>query len=696
MPASIPIKLTQRRFRWVTHLGGWLALLGPWGLPALPSLAQETSKIERLIIQLDDSGVVNWDLANPRKPYPLVEIDRNGSVVKDKNENSVPKEINISFENRGSNRIFLVRVPVEFKLTGNGKKSFFEEKIKINGTDLIFCELLSPVFYSPVLPKGRLDCGNIEKQLKPLKKSIAGTLELTIYPGQNRRLLVGAAVWKKIHENLTDSFKEHVLVIQVDFFNELEKPARDKAFFQIGPGTELKSASSWKITASVAAARSPLALPELAEEGGDGSPGMGFKEDLGEIFRGDMSRSAPASGSLFLNANVGSRAAAQVTFKLYQGDLGDGEDPDVTVSDYRFDYFGKNNMILRYGKYTLAAPSSAVAVKEKGEGLEYRWRALSLGYLLKRESETGVADDADRDDSVTLLQLKNWSFSHKDESKGFHSLSATALYGREEKNLPEKEIYPYDYWTLGAEAFFFMPGWDENTGSSDFEKPHHSLKGSLAYYRSERNIREDGRRDGKGEVALLKLNWNHLRLRNASSGIKKTRGHQVNLTIGYGSGGGDERVDKGYLGETAAFRPDKLFLARLAGVLVDRDDPEAAQPLETAVIGKGLSNKHYAGLSYTNGHWTPITWLVKKFKLEDRLTSQSFQLGVHHYRLGTRGGLPDDDLGWEFDMGFNARAKPATFSFSSAYFDPGPALAGLIEGGPWSFKAEFSLTLDDL
>ncbi len=677
-----------------------LFLLVFFWVPIFPTLAQDPEP-KTLIVQLDDSGVANWNLTNPRKAFPLVKIEK-GKLVKDENGNPKPRKINLVFENRSSGRIFLVKIPVDLKISAFGYPNipgFFASEwdflwpiftafFSRNIGQVNICEALSPVFFSPQLPGGRLNpdkpCELPNEVLK--KGSISGTIQLTIYPGQSQSFLITADLWNKIYRNLTSDFKKHVLVMHVDFFNELEKPARNKAYFQIGASPELKSASNWKITATVGEARSPLEVPE--ENRGDGP-----------VYEGDTNRTRPATGNLFLNTNIGSRAAAVVAFKLYKGDLGDGEDPDVALGDYRFDYFGNNHLNFRYGKYTLAAPSSSIAVKEKGETFEYRVKAVSVGYLLKRESETGEADDDDRDHGVVLLQLNNWDIRNK--PMGLRTLSLTGLYGREEKEVrsddPEEAMYPYDYWTVGGEVYFFKPFWDEESLElPSADKAHHSLNGSLAYYRSERDILEDDQRDAKGESYLLKLNWARLHLKNKSKGIVKDRYHLVNLTLGHGSGGGDERVDKSYLGETAAFAPDRLFLSKIAGVLVDRHNPDAEHPLDTEVIGKGLSNKDYAGLTYTRNFSKWITKAVKAINFEKSLTAASIQFGAHYYRLGSRGNLPDDNLGWEFNLGFTAQAKPAKLSFNSAYFDPGPALAGLVQGHPWSWDLVFSLTLDDL
>ncbi|HTG34070.1 MAG TPA: hypothetical protein VLB76_14160 [Thermoanaerobaculia bacterium] len=241
---------------------------------------------------------------------------------------------------------------------------------------------------------------------------------------------------------------------------------------------------------------------------------------------------------------------------------------------------------------------------------------------------------------------------------------------------------PYWYYSGGGEVRF---------GIERFQ----GFGGSFALYHSVRHVSKGDPSDspptlldGRGTTGLARVSWTHLavpKLNEPQSSIRKSFGFSGFYGFGSGNKPKNAAVDEGYLGENAGYANDVIFLS---GVAASTSFPD---------VGKGLSNKRYAGLQYTDGRWSPLAYITKALKAEDDIQSFSTVVAIHAYQL-EQAIQGRHWAGTEADLTFNIEApKNIQWVLGGAYYKRSTALNRLkLDHDIWSATAKLTLKLNSL
>ena len=214
-------------------------------------------------------------------------------------------------------------------------------------------------------------------------------------------------------------------------------------------------------------------------------------------------------------------------------------------------------------------------------------------------------------------------------------------------------------------------------------------KGSLAAYWSDREAREESPLpDGEGSTWLFSYTFSRLRLESAKRKVTEIG----NLRLQIGGGSGDDpstaEVDEGYMGETASFAPDNLFLSRFAGKL-STEMMEESQ----GQVGAALANKRYLGLTLTDNRYSLLAILKRRLGLEADIISKKTIYRYHRYSF-EEDVFGSGDAGEEFSIEFQMQApKDVNLSLGAAMFSPGRALRQVITEDAWSVFGSISVTI---
>lgn len=454
----------------------------------------------------------------------------------------------------------------------------------------------------------------------------------------------------------------------VSFFGETEVPANPNGY--VSRGEVQKKHKRPKSTFGL-------------QLGGDASSALEPADD----FAGQL-RHTGANGEL--SFQYSGQVEASATLQFTTGDFGEATPPaepggepgdppsEVKAKQYQAKVYGPQGIVLQYGDVPFAKPSSGIAVNVTGEGVQLIYRSASLAYVVLRESAEGQADIKNRDSDLLLLQLKNLGLGREH----LRTLDLVGLYGEDRNGNPELDTKrPYRYMTGGFEV---------RLGTERFP----SLGISTALYHSIREFSSEPTldsptqpEDAKGTVGLFRLSWTQLSrldLEKVEEKISPQLG--ISAILGYGTGDGDEGGgDDGYLGESAGYANDVLFLSSIAN--------SGAHD----VIGKGLSNKAYVGLQLTAWR-SPLADIATLFGAASDIASQSTILTVHGYRFNEEvHGL--NWAGEEIDLVFNLEApKNIQWVLSGAYYRRSDAIEKSIglKNDLWSATVKLSIKLDSI
>lgn len=291
--------------------------------------------------------------------------------------------------------------------------------------------------------------------------------------------------------------------------------------------------------------------------------------------------------------------------------------------------------------------------------------------MVKRESLGNVANDQDLDSKLYLLQANNLSLGNETFTRG----SFLALWGQEED--PTKD---YEYWTAGGEVAFHWPSPDDS---------RHSFNGTLSGYYSERDANEadDGTRasqDARGRTGLLTLTYARLAKKLEPGKFLPQIVSPWSLSVFGGFGSSDDPNtprDEGYVGETASFSPDRLFLKGFAANIDTAGE---------GAIGPSLSNKRYGSIEFSynrDNYFSPLRFFAKSIlRLKEDFNVQNTKLRLHHYRF-REPVFGSKDAGMEVDLTFEQEVpKGATWTLGFGYFFVGDALEDVIVDDPWSIS----------
>lgn len=450
------------------------------------------------------------------------------------------------------------------------------------------------------------------------------------------------------------------VVFNVRFFDEVVPPSNAAGFLATVPAPkEPPSSTAWTLNGQIGWARDP----DLTTDPDPEHDPVITQFSASNPYDGAQRSRFFGSASADLVRTLGNRADGTVSFAFKQGDLG-GEDKTRTtnVPTYKLNVYALSGLALRFGKYAFATPASKLAVNEGGEGVELRYRWFSLGHIVKRESTAGISNRDNDDSEVTLLQANNIS---PGSNSFLRSANFIALQGEDKKA-------DFKYQTLGAEVFVASPA--------------SHVTGSFAYYQSEKESNKDhGGPEAEGSTALVTGTYAVLK----SDPVKRTTRTQRTFTVQAGMGTGNDRatndLDEGYIGETASFAPDVLFLSSLAGKI----DTENQGKLEA-----GLSNKQYAGFIYTDYGFSPLSGIAQLLRTGDKIVSEKMSIGYHLYRFDEK-VFGVKDAGSEVDVEFQIEVPGGiTGKVTMAYYFPGRAIETTFKKDPWAIVTSLSIKMD--
>jgi hypothetical protein len=414
--------------------------------------------------------------------------------------------------------------------------------------------------------------------------------------------------------------------------------------------------------------------------GADATTGYDLPKDLAGHLR-------HTSGSASLTFQYAGPVDVSATLRVKNGDFGGAASSNtIEASQYQAKIFGQGGWTLQYGRMTFAQPTAGIAVSEKGEGLRAAYKSFSAAYLVSRESDAPdkSANSSDDDSDALILQ---WV---PPLIRGVRQVLLTAMYGEEKNDHPVPgpsgvEVpVPYEYYTVGA----------------DLRVPTRtSILFGVGAYHSRRDMRPhallDDRGtllnpgDSQGNVFLASAVWNRITTRSLIDPPSQT-----NPAIGFaaflGRGTGDNpatgAVQEGYIGEHAGYANDFIFLRTIA-----------ASDVYGRTLGRGLSNKTYAGLQYTDARWSPLSYIAQAFRARGDIVSRATILGAHYYRFNRKpAGAGEKGLVYEFDAEFKLEAPRNVRWFLKGGFLHTPKMLEqlAIPSDPWILTTGVSIALD--
>lgn len=488
---------------------------------------------------------------------------------------------------------------------------------------------------------------------------------------------------------------DRVIQFTVSFFDEAEPPANATGYARLStrPRLELSADEPDETISNVV----PPKL--LFNFGGDAGADYALPKNAVDSH---VRRTTGASSLGFQYIGPFDLSA---TLQFKKGEFGGAASTNqVQASQYQAKVFGPIGSVLEYGRFVFAKPSSGIAMSETGEGLRFSLNRGSIGYLVRRESDnptTPGADEHDRDSYVLIGQV-NAGFGW------LRSLLLTASWGNEKGitppttnancDLPDKPpcVVPHTYSTFGFDAKFPLAS---------------NVVMNAAAYHSVRNVRADSRLDdvpplfldprtnGKGDVALVTVSWSRLVEQSLLEPLTQAK-PSFSLTglLGYGSSDDPSTPnrDEGFLGETAGYANDKLFLSALA---------ETKKQL-----GHGLANKWYGGFQYSNARFSPLFWVATLFKAQKEVQSRATTVTLHKYQFirdlncgdVTDKSVCDADLarghkdgGYEADVEFLIETpKSVRWTLSGAWYRRSRAVEAVgIKRNPWVVAANVSIKI---
>lgn len=457
--------------------------------------------------------------------------------------------------------------------------------------------------------------------------------------------------------------------VSFPFALESEQPADPNGYFSLDKElTASPTTATWTASGSLSFVRDPFYGP------------TGQLVDDERRYEGKDTQQFRGTARTALSYSLGNRASGLVELQFKNGIHGrKDEDLAVKVNQYNFQAFGFTGTSLKFGKYLFAAPTDGLAINETGEGGTIRYRWFGLSHILKREGADGAADPDDNDHKVWLFDVSNLAI----RTRSLRSASFYSVYGMDDTPGRERR-----YFTVGGEVFFGIP--------------RALLTGTLAYYRSESNPDQGSAvrpAEGSSWLGRVSKSW--------FEASKPARTFSVTLAGGSGDDRNTTDRYEGYLGETAGFSPDgshflggvspRLQLEPVTLFVVDKDGNlvlDANGNPKAEFVDKGLSNRTFLGLTFSDQTFSPLDWIVDALQIPViDVESRQTTVRLHRYApteqvLGTRAAS------WEGQIELLLES-PKGVKYIIKYthvFARGP-LEALFPKEPWVFLAQCNISL---
>jgi hypothetical protein len=650
---------------------------------------QHTGNLMRVVVvPLDDTGVTNWRYLNPRNPA-CINCAPGGQPLP---AGELPT--GVVFHNRTQDRTFLVSMTLPANVATNAVETAFK------------CTAGQPCKITRLVPPQ--NTALFDASLLALFKNSLIKFDVSLL-GETSTLGYPAA-----YLSLLNPFDENSKLAERpssgnNFKTKLSLGGRVEPAFRTVPAT-VTDADLPSLCIAV-----PTGLGKDYKPGAE--PSICAEKNP---FKGGSTQAYRGSGSVNLTANLSDRADASVTLNFRDGNY--GADIDKTaVSEYNVTIYGINGLSLKFGKADFLVPSSGIALSESGEGFLYSWRYFGLGTIIRRESDAGAPLESNRDRKDWFLQARSLpifaalheqvareeSLATADPSKSRPSMMNRVLTILRSADLvvvrgeDKKKELPANSLTYGGELFFAKPA-SAPTRTEKGTMLHNIFGGSLAAYQSRRSVdslpdtatvppckANTGPApspfcDGRGNVWLFTLNWVPSMFIAGGTNAATTP-NTVSFAIGKGTGNKPgTTTDEGFIGDSAGFAPDRLFLKSFIPKMNGKDVPYEAI---------GLANKRYMAVTYTNSEFSLLDLVASALRVPDDVNSRSTVISVRDYKL-----LYSENkaraAAREIDATFNIEVpKGVTFTFDVNRLDPSEAFKDRIKRSVWSFGANVTLSL---
>jgi len=475
-----------------------------------------------------------------------------------------------------------------------------------------------------------------------------------------------------------------VISFAISFYDDDREPTYSRGYFSLVQWRNLverRSDSAW----SSAAAFDFGSIPDLTEFDAKYAPiGMTIYDVPAATVRPNDWR-AQGNVRVSLKQNLGNRAAGDFEIRLKSGEYG-GADPSLTATKFRIEVYGLAQWTVSAGRAGVAAPSESIALAEAGDGIGLRYSRFQVNHLFRKQIREALPDvldsgslRTDREHHTTVFQATGLPISKLQASLdlygtfGTRSQSRYALDPAQPPPQPAGSIPPptrtdRHYGTVGGELSVALASSSRWTAA--------------AYHSRARTKLADGTvpsltDEGRGTAFLTTISWTNFGDEDAAK-----RAVDWTFQARYGRGSAEqsdpEHVNRqeAYLGESANFAPDVLFLASLSALFHAK---EAIRPVlgSQEAITPGLGNKHYLGGVLNIPKFEAIARLFRKTLPQDAFGDASANVRAHMYWLRHR--IEESSyLGTELDASLTLEVpKGVKSTFTAAAFEPGGALRGV-------------------
>ena len=422
---------------------------------------------------------------------------------------------------------------------------------------------------------------------------------------------------------------------------------------------------------------------------------------------------------LIVRQQLGTRASGEVELVVKDKDFGLGEAPAVSTQKARLNVFGVNGFILSVGRFDFAAPTRSLAIAQSGEGVAGRWRWITGSYVVRprdaRDVNTAPAA-APGTPAVVAAQPAagdRWSSLWQTQgSAGPLRLEASTLVGRRET-------------FAGGEGFYVTYGGDLLAGGglgmrtepalslskddqelADVLASDNKSRQSLVAWRASAGAYRSHRQARASDVVAPIGDEGWSMLADASLAPLAAGRPSVTFSATWAMASADDPStphDEGYVGESAAFAPDRIFLTTLAPKLAALALPTPDAGGQPRLVRSGVAGKQYFGAAVVSHRFSPLEWLLIALQVPSSdvgLKSSTFRW--HRYAL-RNGVAPADSrqpplalLGDELLTEFLLESpKGVRYSLSAAGFFPGALLRdqNLITRRTWLLDARVTVAL---
>jgi len=459
------------------------------------------------------------------------------------------------------------------------------------------------------------------------------------------------------------SAAQQPITFTVNFFDENATPAESTGYVSLVPLPQLKepdSKTNWTLSPTISAARDPLVndTTVLSPE---------------NPFPGDVRRTLLGTARLRLQQTLGGRADAVVDFVFKSGVLGEKDQSGkVSVPTYQVNINSIPGLRLSFGRFLFANPAQGIASNDAGEGFRIGFRnKVGVSHIVRRESVDGAPDTTNSDNKLLLFEVNNIAGQRWQVVRGINFL---ATLGQD--RAPKTRHW---YGTAGFDTSFSVP-----------ESP---FGGTFAYYYSERRPRGTELEPlivrGSGHVALGTLTYTLFGEPSPKSLVSRKPLMSVRMELGRGRGDDQDTADRdeSYLGESASFNPDVMFLSTFVGRL------QGVGPRN-----KNLSNKTYLALVYQDERFTPLDLVAKVLLIPSRdVASRLLRAGLRAYHFSTdlTPGSEAHDAGHElFAESMIETPAGVRSSLVIACYQPGKAVQAYFKDDAlWSIVAKVTIAL---